>query len=74
MQTITTLYSDFLLLTVAGVGDRAGSRKVKLDKGILAQADVSGNSIASVGLLYECESRSIRATDRHSGSSRVKEP
>lgn len=48
-----------LLLTVAGVGDRAGGRKVKLDEGILTQTDVSGNSIASVGLLYECESRPI---------------
>lgn len=67
-------YSDLFLLTVAGVGDRAGGRKVKLDKGILTQTDVSCNSIASVGLLYECKSRSIRATNRHSSSSRVKEP
>ncbi len=66
--------SRFLLLTVAGVGDRAGSRKVKLDEGVLTQTDVSGNSIASVGLLYECKGRSIRTTNRHSGSSRVEEP
>lgn len=62
------------MLTVAGVGDRAGSRKVKLDEGILTQTDVGGNSIASVRLLYECECRPFRATNRHSGSSRMEKP
>lgn len=43
-----TAYDGSATLTVAGVGDGAGSREVKLDKGIWTQADVGGNSIASV--------------------------
>lgn len=62
------------MLTVAGVGDRAGCRKVKLDEGVLTQTDVGGNRVASVGFLYECESGPVRPADRHPGSSRVEEP
>lgn len=62
------------MLTVAGVGDRARGREVKLDEGILTQTNISGNSIASVRLLDECKSRAIRTTNRHSGSTGVEKP
>lgn len=62
------------MLTVAGVCDRTRCREVKLDKRVWTQADVSGNSIACVGLLNERESRSIRTTNWHSGATRVEEP
>lgn len=71
--SITWHNTDFKL-TVAGVGDWARSREVKLDKSILTQANVSGDCITRVGLLYECKCRSVRPTDRHSSSSRVEKP
>lgn len=67
-------YAGLATLTIAGVGDRAGSREVKLDKGVLTQADVGGNSVASVGLLYECKCGPVRTTNGHPCSSGVQEP
>lgn len=63
-----------LTLTVAGVGDGAGGGEVKLDEGVWTQTDVSGHSVASVGLLYEGERRAVGAAHGHPSPSGVQEP
>lgn len=61
-------------LTIAGGGDRAGSREVKLDQGILSYTDISGDSKASVRLFNKSKGIAIRATHRHTCATRMKKP
>lgn len=61
-------------LTIAGGGDRARSREVKLDHGIMSNTDISGDRIASVRLFNESKGIAIRATHRHMCATRMKKP